>query len=152
MQYPLNLPEFEFSYRTVGETRMIFDPLRRQYVKLTPEEWVRQNFVQFLIQDRGYSRGLIRIEHGFSFRGVPRRADVVAYDRSGSALLVAECKAPDVRISQNAFDQIARYNTVLGCRLLAITNGLMHYCCEVDRETRTLRFLQEIPSFENVIQ
>lgn len=148
MQYPLNLPEFEFSYRTVGETRMIFDPLRRQYVKLTPEEWVRQNFVQFLIQDRGYPRGLIRIEHGFSFRGALRRADVVAHARDGRPLLVAECKAPDVPVSQRAFDQIAHYNSVLGCRLLAVTNGLKHYCCEVDRESRSLIFLPDVPQYE----
>ena len=144
----LNFPTCGFRFKNSENKMAIFDRVRKKFVILTPEEWVRQNFVQYLIQDRGYSRGLIRIEHGFSFRGALQRADVVAHDRNGGPLLVAECKAPDVAVSQRAFDQIARYNTVLGCRLLVVTNGLKHYCCEVDRESQSLIFLPDVPQFE----
>lgn len=151
MKYPLHLPKFEFAVRTVGETRMILDPLRRKYVPLTPEEWVRQHFIQFLIQDRGFPGGLIAVEKGFLYQRMARRADVVAYDRTGSALLVAECKAPDVPLSQKAFDQIARYNTVLGARYLAVTNGREHFFCEVDAGAGSVRFTTVVPSYVELV-
>ena len=151
MLYPLNLPEFEFAYRKVGETRMIFDPIRRRFVKLTPEEWVRQNFVQFLVQDRAYPRSLIGIEKGFAFRGKPRRADVAAHDRNGRCVLLAECKAPDVAVSQKAFDQISLYNQALGARYLVVTNGVVHYCCRTELASGTCTFVDAIPHFEQAI-
>ena len=151
-RYPLNLPEFEFAYQKVGETQMIYDPLRRQYVKLTPEEWVRQHFVQYLIQDRGYPGGLVAVEHAFTFRKMSRRADVVAHDRSGAVVLVAECKAPAVGVTQRAFDQIGRYNVVLQARHLAVTNGREHFCCRVDLTTGACTFLNEIPHFSEITQ
>jgi hypothetical protein len=149
-RYPLNLPEFEFAYQTVGETRMIFDPVRRKYVALTPEEWVRQHFVQYLLQDRGYPAPLLAVEVGFSYQHMPRRADVVVYGRAGRPLLVAECKAPDVSLSQRAFDQIARYNVVLGASCLAVTNGRQHYACMVDAATGAVSFLNAIPSYKEL--
>lgn len=130
---------------------MIFDPIRRRYVKLTPEEWVRQHFVQFLIQDRGYPPGLIGIEMGFMYRTMPRRADVVAHERSGAALLVAECKAPGIAVSQAALDQIARYNTVLHAKYLVVTNGVHHYCWEVDHAAGTNTRIDSIPSYPTSI-
>ena len=150
MRYPLNLPEFEFAYRVVGETRLIFDPLRRRYVELTPEEWVRQNFVQFLIQDRSYPRSLITIEKGFMYQGMARRADIVAHGREGNALLVAECKAPSVPVSQAAFDQIGRYNSVLQASFLVVTNGTDHYCCAVDAAAGTVQFARDIPDYKDI--
>ena len=147
MEY-LNFPGYDFNIRQVGETKVIYDPLRNKYVKLTPEEWVRQHFVQYLIQDRGFPRGLIAIEKGFTYRRMPRRADVVAYDRSGRPVLMAECKAPDVAIRQAAFDQVARYNTVVQARYLVVTNGRLHYCCAIDHAQRSYDFLDELPHFD----
>lgn len=147
MRYSLNLPDFDFAYQMVGETQMIFDPIRQVYVKLTPEEWVRQNLVQYLIHDRGYPRGLIAVEKSFLYQGMPRRADVVAYGRSGTPLLLAECKAPEIRVSQRTFDQVALYNAVLKARHLVVTNGLQHYCCQVDHEAGTCVFLDMIPAY-----
>ncbi len=146
----LNLPEFEFVYQQVGEIRTIFDPIRKRYVRLTPEEWVRQHLVQYLIQDRGFPQSLIAIERGFAFQGMQRRADVVVYDRSGKPVLMAECKSPDVSIKQAAFDQIARYNTVVQARYLLVTNGLVHYCALIDRERQVYTFMQELPRYEEL--
>jgi hypothetical protein len=144
----LNLPEYDFTIQAVGETRMIFDPVRRRYVALTPEEWVRQHFVQFLIRERGAPRGLIAIEAEFRYNGMSRRADVVVYGRDGKPLLAGECKAPDIEIRQEAFDQLARYNTVVQAKYLVITNGVVHYCYLVDRVSGTFVFLDDLPPYE----
>ena len=148
---PLNLPPYDFRIQGVGETQMIFDAIRRKYVALTPEEWVRQHFVQFLIQERGTPRSLIAIEAGFTYNRMPRRADVIVHGRDGRPLLVAECKSPDVEIRQSAFDQIARYNTVLQARYLVVTNGVVHYCCVVDRAGGTNAFLDDLPTYEEML-
>jgi hypothetical protein len=132
----------------VGETQMIFDPVRRRYVALTPEEWVRQHFVQYLVRQRGTPQGLIAVESGFTYNGMWRRADVIVHGRDGKPVLMAECKAPEVQIVQAAFDQISRYNTVVQARFLVVTNGLTHYCCEVHPQARATRFLDEVPLFD----
>lgn len=152
MSSPLNLPEFEFTYRVVGESQLIFDPLRRKYVLLTPEEWVRQNFVQFLVQDRGCPRGLMAVEKGFYYHGMLCRVDVMVADRHGQPLLLTECKAPGVRLSQHPFDQIARYNSVLKAPFLAVSNGTEHFCCRIDHERAKSTFLELIPSFDEMIE
>lgn len=151
-EYPLNLPEYDFRYRRVGETQMIFDPIRKKYVRLTPEEWVRQHFLQFLVRERGVPAGLVAIEKGFTYQGMLRRADVVVYDRRGRPLLMAECKAPDVEITQAAFDQVARYNTVVNAPCLVVTNGRVHYACAIDRAAHTYHFLDDLPDFEALSQ
>ena len=150
MKYRLNLPAYEFHQRHVGETRMIFDPLRKKYVKLTPEEWVRQHFVQFLIQERGVPKALIASEMAFTYQGMARRADVVVHDRRGKPLLMVECKAPEVEITQAAFDQVARYNKVVQARYLVVTNGIDHYCCALDHEAHAYRFLDDLPPYEEL--
>lgn len=147
---PLNLPPYDFRTQWVGETRMIFDPIRRKYVKLTPEEWVRQHLVQYLVQELGYPRALFAIEKEFLYQRMKRRADVVVYDRKGRPALMAECKAPDVEIRQAAFDQVAGYNTVVQARYLVVTNGRVHYCCAIDRKGQTYRFLDTIPPYEEL--
>ena len=139
---PLASPRpYAFTTRTIGGKREMLDPLRQQYVALTPEEWVRQNLVQFLIQERGYPRGLMAAEKFVQVHGQPHRADLVVYDRQGSPLLLAECKEPSVNISQDTFDQIARYNRALRARYLLISNGLEHYCYAIDRDREQYRFL-----------
>lgn len=146
----LNLPAYAFRTRECDGKRDIFDPIRQKYVRLTPEEWVRQHFVQYLIQEHHVPRGLIAIEHGFKDRQMPRRADIVAFDRQGQPLLIAECKAPGVSVAQETFDQVARYNRVLRVPYLVVTNGLAHYACRIDFEAATYQFLDELPGYKDL--
>ena len=145
---PLNLPPCDLRIRDDGGEWSVFDSIRRKYVRLTPEEWVRQHFVHFLIRDCGYPASLTAIEMGFRFQRMPRRADVVVHDRQGSPFLMAECKAPDVRVGQNTFDQVSRYNRVVEARYLVVTNGLEHYCWRIESSAGRLEFQEGIPPFE----
>ncbi len=146
----LNLPAYPFRTRERGGKQEIFDPIRRKYVRLTPEEWVRQHFVQYLIREHDVPRGLVAVEHAFTDRQMPRRADVVVHDRRGAPLLIAECKAPGVAIGQDTFDQVARYNRVLRVPYLVVTNGLEHYACRIDFEGASYRFLDELPLYDDL--
>ncbi|MXW80868.1 MAG: type I restriction enzyme HsdR N-terminal domain-containing protein [Gemmatimonadetes bacterium] len=141
----LNLPAAAFDIRQVEGKREILDPLRRKYVRLTPEEWVRQHLVQHLISDLGYPRGLIAIEKSIDLHGKRFRADVIVHDRVGRAVLMAECKEPDVSISQETFDQITAYNRVVQARCLLVTNGLIHYCYVAGRG-----FISEVPRYDEL--
>lgn len=147
----LNLPEYSFRIRTVEGKTLIFDSLRRKYVRLTPEEWVRQNFVQFLIAEKNYSVSLIAVEAGVKVNNNPQRADLVVFNRSGNPLLIAEFKAPEVKISQQVFDQIVRYNMQLKVPFLIVSNGLEHYCCRINYGDNSYAFLPEIPEFSTII-
>jgi len=148
---PLNFPrQYAFDVRKIEGKLEILDPLRRKYVRLTPEEWVRQNLVQFLVQDRGCPRGLTAIEKRLDFHGKPFRADVVVHDRQGNPVLVAECKEPTVPIDQEVFEQIANYNRVVQAKYLLVTNGLTHYCYAIDREKQTYRFLEHLPRYDEM--
>lgn len=147
----LNLPqEYAFEFGTIKGKEHILDPLRRKFVRLTPEEWVRQNFAQFLIAERGYPRGLMAIERAFDYAGLTWRADVVACDKEGKPLLITECKAPQIRLDEKAFEQIARYNRVLGANCLIVTNGLLHYCY-AQTEDGAYAFLRDIPTYESLV-
>ncbi|MBL7967948.1 MAG: type I restriction enzyme HsdR N-terminal domain-containing protein [Prolixibacteraceae bacterium] len=147
----LNLPEYSFKTRTTEGKQYIFDSLRKKYVRLTPEEWVRQNFVQFLISEKKFAMALMAVEAGVNINNNPQRADLVVYDRSGNPVLVAEFKAPEVKISQQTFDQIVRYNMQLKVRFLIVSNGLQHYCCTIDYAENTYAFRPEIPTFEEIL-
>jgi hypothetical protein len=129
----------------------IFDSLRKKFVRLTPEEWVRQNFVQFLVTDKKYSSALITVEALVKVNANPQRADMVVFDRSGRPILVAEFKAPDVKISQRTFDQIVRYNMQLKVKFLIVSNGMEHFCCSIDYVENTYAFLPEIPFFADIL-
>ena len=145
----LNFPtEYTFDLREIDGRREILDPLRRKYVRLTPEEWVRQHLVQYLTSELGYPRGLTAVEKGINLHGKPFRADIVVYDNQGRAVLMAECKEPDVAIRQETFDQIAVYNRVVQARCLLVSNGLDHYCYAIDREREEYRFLDRVPRYE----
>lgn len=146
----LNLPAFNVQTRIFEGQTQIFDSIRRKYVALTPEEWVRQHFINFLVTDRGYSAGLLAIEHQVDVSGMLQRADIVAHNRTGSPIMVVECKATNVEIGNSTFFQAARYNLSLKADYLAITNGLKHYCCKVDLESKQFEFLQEIPHFDTI--
>ena len=143
----LNLPTFDFRVRkTDGQVR-IFDIIRRRYVVLTPEEWVRQHFVKFLIEYKDVPAGLIALEKTIIMNTMNRRPDILVYDRKGSAVMIIECKAPEVNVSQTAFDQVARYNAVLRVPYLVVTNGLDHYCCRMEFLRNSYSFLEEIPDY-----
>lgn len=148
---PLNLPSYSFRTAEQDGKGVIYDPIRQSYVRLTPEEWVRQHFVQYLIQDLGVPAGLVSTEAGFEYEGQPWRADIVVHDRQGSPLLLTECKAPSVSIRQDAFDQGARYNLVLDAPYLVVTNGLQHFACRIDLEGRAYAFLDDLPAYEELL-
>lgn len=129
----------------------VFDKLRKRYVTLTPEEWVRQHFVNFLVVDKGYPEALIANEMQIDLNGQKKRCDSVVFDRNGSPLVIVEYKAPEVNITQKVFDQIARYNIVLRVEYLIVSNGLNHYCCKVNYEEQTIQYLEDIPEYITLI-
>lgn len=147
----LNLPSFDKKVIQKDGKPFIFDIIRRQYVALTPEEWVRQHFVHFLIGTKGYPQSLMANEVQLKFNGMSRRCDTVVYDRTLRPRVIVEYKAPTVNITQQVFDQICRYNMVLQVDYLIVSNGLTHYCCKVDNTTHTYTFLKDIPSYEEVV-
>ena len=147
---PLNFPTYDLPRREQGGKAYVYDPIRRKYVRLTPEEWVRQHLVQYLVRDRGYPLPLVAVEMGFTYQGMTRRADVVVHDRTGRPVLMAECKAPEVGVGQATFDQVARYNQVVQARYLVVTNGLDHFCCALDQAAHSYRFLPDVPDFDTL--
>ncbi len=143
----LNLPTFDCKIKQVEGKRYIFDSLRRKYVRLSPEEWVRQHIVNLLLTHYAYPKALIRTEGGLTLNQTQKRTDVVVFDRQGLPFLVVECKAPHIPLTQSVFDQIARYNHVHKAPYLVISNGLMHYCCSIDHTTADVQFLDDFPAF-----
>lgn len=144
----LNLPPYDVrvTVNASGE-RSIYDRLRQKYVALTPEEWVRQHFVEFMIVHRGYPASLMANEVGITLNGTKRRCDTVVFDRRGLPLTIVEYKSPEVAVTQNTFDQIVRYNMVLHARYLIVSNGLTHYCCAIDYDGHTYTFLDDVPEY-----
>jgi hypothetical protein len=147
----LNLPEYSLRIQQRDNKKWIFDPLRRKYVVLTPEEWVRQNFVMYLISVKGYPQSLIAVEPGLKLGRMSKRADVVIYDNKAVPLAIVECKAPEVSIDAGVFDQIIRYNMALNVNYIILTNGLMHYCCRLNYDDHSCHFLENIPDYEQLI-
>ena len=145
---PLNLPPYAFDVQARKGKPVIFDRQRRKFVRLTPEEWVRQHFIRFLVEEQQVPPALIAVEMGFTYQRMPRRADVVVYGRHGRPLLMAECKAPDVPVRQATFDQVARYNKVVQADYLVVTNGITHYCWRLDAAARAYHFLDALPTYE----
>lgn len=143
----LNLPTFDAKVLIEDGKRKILDPLRRKYVALTPEEWVRQHFVNYLILHKGYPVGLLANELAIALNGTTKRCDTVLFDRNGHPLMIIEYKAPSIKITKKVFDQIARYNIVLKVKYLIVSNGNEHYCCKVDYQANKCIFLQGIPDY-----
>ncbi len=143
----LNLPTYRFRYRNVDNQRLILDVFRKKYVRLTPEEWVRQNFLKFLVQEKGYPSALISVEHEFRLNRLSKRCDAVIFSKTGFPVLVIELKSPRVHISQKTFDQVYRYNIQIKAPYLIVSNGLKHYCCKVDFEIGRYTFLADIPTY-----
>jgi len=143
----LNLPPYSFRTKQVDSKVQIFDEIRKKFLVLTPEEWVRQNFIRYLVEAKGFPASLMAIETGLKLNSNQFRADLLIYNKSGKPLLIVEFKAPEVKITQKTFDQIARYNLTFNVPFLIISNGLEHYCCQVDFEAKNYSFFREIPAF-----
>jgi hypothetical protein len=145
---PLNLPPFPFKITDNDGKLTLFDPIRKKDILITPEEWVRQHFIQYLINQKKYPKSLIKLEGGHKLAGMSRRTDILVYNKQGDKLLLVECKAPSVTINQKTFDQIARYNMVHKVNLLAVTNGLQHYFCSIYFENNCYSFLDDLPNYQ----
>ncbi len=147
MATKLNLPAYSFRTKKDVDKILIFDEIRKKFLVLTPEEWVRQNFIRFLIEEKGFPQQLMAIESGLKVNSKQFRTDLLVYGRDGCPLLIVEFKAPSVKVTQNAFDQIAHYNMKLQVPFLIVSNGLEHYCCKVDFDEKSYSYLKEIPEF-----
>ena len=146
---PLALPPYPFKLTEQNGQLFIFDELRKKKIMLTPEEWVRQHFVQYLVNVKGYPKTLIKLEGGLKLHGMQKRSDIVVFNTLGQKILMVECKAPTVAIDQKVFDQIARYNMTHKIKLLAVTNGLEHYYCAIDFENSNYRFIDQLPLYQS---
>lgn len=147
----LNLPPHKMRLKETGGKIQVFDPIRDKLVALTPEEYVRQQFVAWLISDLGYPAGLISNEIGLTLNETRRRCDTVVFGSDGSPRMIIEYKAPDVAVTQEVFDQIVRYNMVLTADYLIVSNGINHFCCSLDYVGNTYHFIPRIPSYKGSI-
>lgn len=144
----LQFPSYTFRFKSNENKIAIFDEIRKKFVILTPEEWVRQHVVQFLLTEKKYPKSLVNCEKLLKIKDMKKRYDIVGYHSNGRIQLLVECKAPEVKITQSVFDQIARYNLVLKADYLMVTNGLQHFYCKMDYEAEHYHFLTELPAFE----
>ena len=145
----LNFPTYSFRFKNSENKVSIFDEIRKKFIVLSPEEWVRQNVIQFLLQNKNYPKSYINVEKLIKVNGLNKRYDGIVFKPNGEIFLLIECKAPEVPISQDTFDQIARYNLELKAQYLMVTNGLNHYFCQMDFENETYIFLKELPDFKS---
>ena len=143
----LNLPGANLRIRTQGDKTQVFDSIRKRFIHLTSEEWVRQHFIHYLINFKSVPASLIGIEKKILYNRLVKRCDIVVYDRNGLPLLIVECKAPEVEITQEVFNQIAMYNMTLKVNYLVVTNGMEHIACFIDFNKQDYSFLKEIPEY-----
>ena len=144
----LNFPAYSFRFKNSENKTAIFDEIRKKFIILTPEEWVRQHVVQFFLQEKKYPKSYINVEKVLKINNLNKRYDLVVFNPDGSIFVLVECKAPEIKISQNTFDQIARYNMTLKAQYLMVTNGHNHYFCQMDYQQERYHFMQELPSFK----
>ena len=147
----LNLPEYIFRFNKKENKTYIFDDFRKKYVMLTPEEWVRQHFLMYLVTELDFPKSLIAVEAGLKLYKRIKRTDIVVYNKQGNPVLIVECKAPEVKLNEKVFDQVVRYNMALQVNYLIVTNGLDHYCCQLDYEKNTYNFLKNIPNYKFIL-
>lgn len=143
----LNFPPYNFRFKSSENKIAVFDELRKKFVFLTPEEWVRQHVVQFLLKEKNFPKSLLNVEKQIKLHNLVKRYDVIAFNPDGSIHLVVECKAASVPITQDTFDQIARYNMALKATFLMVTNGIDHYFCKLDYEAEQYNFLDDLPEW-----
>jgi hypothetical protein len=144
----LNLPSYDFNIKNSENKPYIFDISRKKFIVLTPEEWVRQHFVKYLITEKKYPLSIIAIEKQLVINNRKKRTDILIFDSNGNPDIIVECKAPSIKITQATFDQIARYNLKLNAKYLIVTNGLQHFYCQMDFENETYVFLKDIPDYK----
>ncbi len=144
---PLNFPKYSFRIKSSENRLHIFDVIRKKFVLLQPEEWVRQHAIHFLLETKKYPKSLINVEKQLMVNQLKKRYDIVVFKPNGNIQILVECKAPDVEVAQTTFDQIAQYNYLLKSNYLMVTNGIDHFYCETDIENEKYRFLKEIPDF-----
>jgi hypothetical protein len=147
----LSLPSYSFKITGEPGREMIFDSLRRKYVRLTPEEWVRQNFIQYLIHEGNYPPGLIGVEMAINVNRMKRRVDIMVHDRQGRPVMVVECKSPDITLDEKVSDQVVAYNRQLNVPYIIITNGIVHYACKIGIEPNENQYLMVIPQYDELI-
>ena len=148
----LNFPPFQFRLRTLNHRQEIFDPVRRKFVTLTPEEWVRQHIIAYLTIIKGFPVSIIGVEKQLIVNKLTKRFDLVIYTRNATPLVLIECKAPGVEITEKTFDQAARYNMLLKAEYFLISNGLEHYSCRIDYKHKQYIFIEEIPHFDQILK
>lgn len=146
----LNLPTYLFNTKLENDRTYIFDNIRRKYLLLTPEEWVRQNFIQYLIAEKKVPPALISVEKALKINKLTKRTDILIHNREGKVCTIIECKAPEVNLTSEVFDQILRYNISYLVPFIIITNGLNHYCCQLNYQTGQYQFLKEIPEYKQL--
>ena len=143
----LDFPVYDFRFKNSENKVYIFDVVRKKFVVLQPEEWVRQNAVHYLLHEKKYPKSLINVEKQITVNNIKKRYDIVVFDTKGNIALLVECKSPQIAITQATFDQIARYNMQLNAKYLMVTNGLRHFYCKMDYEVENYVFLKHIPDF-----
>lgn len=143
----LSFPTYDFRFKSRENKICIFDVIRKKFVVLQPEEWVRQHVIHYLIHEKRYPKSLINVEKQLTINSIKKRYDVVVFKNDGNIHALVECKAPEIRITQRTFDQIARYNMKLNADYLMVTNGMEHFYCKMDYETEKYHFLEHIPDF-----
>ena len=143
----LNFQQYDFRFKNSENKVSIFDEIRKKFIILTPEEWVRQHVVRFLLEEKKYPKSLINVEKVLKVNGLKKRYDAVVFNTAGEIQVLVECKAPEVKITQATFDQIARYNITMNAQYLMVTNGLNHYFCQMDFENEKYVFLPQLPDY-----
>jgi hypothetical protein len=146
----LNLPVYNIRTRELDGRQEIYDVVRKRFVSSTSEEWVRQNFLHFLIHDRKFPMVLVAVEKSLTLNRMTKRTDILVHGSKGQPLMIVECKAPEIKINQKVFEQIGRYNLALKVNYLVVTNGMEHYCAQIDFTSGSYRFLRDIPEYENL--
>ena len=147
---PLNLPSYDFKLSKAEGKILIFDILRKKHLVLTPEEWVRQHFVNYIINNLAYPKALIKVEGGLSYNQLPKRTDIVVFDRAGHPWMIIECKAPSVEINQSALQQASAYNASLRAKYLVVSNGIRHFYFETDWELSQVKQLEAMPVYSDI--
>tara|TARA_Y100000996_G_scaffold124802_1_gene94129 strand:- start:926 stop:1372 length:447 start_codon:yes stop_codon:yes gene_type:complete len=146
--YKLNFPLYQIPIKNKENKTLVFDSIRKKWLKLVPEEWVRLNCIEFLINEKKISRSLISVEKEFKFNNLKKRFDIVVFNKKGEIYLLVECKAPNIKISQSVFNQITKYNLVLKSKFLMISNGINHYFFVMNFKSQKIQFLKELPSYD----
>ena len=146
--YKLNFPLYQIPIKNKENKTLVFDSIRKKWLKLVPEEWVRLNCIEFLINEKKISRSLISVEKEFKLNNLKKRFDIVVFNKKGEIYLLVECKAPNVKISQSVFNQITKYNLVLKSKFLMISNGINHYFFVMNFKSQKIEFLKELPSYD----